>query len=41
MLYGWEIIAWAVNTVSTWNGIVKSLFFCPDYCPVNAMDWRK
>jgi len=27
MLYGWEIIAWAVNTVSTWNGIVKSLFF--------------
>jgi len=27
MLYGWEIIAWAVNTTSTWNGIVKSLFF--------------
>ncbi len=27
MLYGWEIIAWAMNTTSTWNGIVKSLFF--------------
>jgi len=27
MLYGWEIIAWAVNTASTWSSIVIGLFF--------------
>jgi len=27
MLYGWEVIAWVVNTTSTWSGIVISLFF--------------
>lgn len=27
MLYGWEIVAWAVNTTSSWSEIVKSLFF--------------